>query len=149
MVEKWLRNYGRQQDWISHMLLWVESTFFWSYPYSPNPSLFIDLIFTNQPNFVIDSGVHPLFHPNCHHQVVFSKLNLKIKYPPLYERLVWDYKNTDWQSINKAIEMFNWEKLFRNKNIHEQPKLFNETIVNIVRNYIPNKFITCSDKDPP
>ena len=45
--------------------------------------------------------------------------------------------------------MFNWEKLFQNKNIHEQPKLFNETIVNIVRNYIPNKFITCSDKDPP
>ena len=73
----------------------------------------------------------------------------QIEYPQLYERLVWDYKNADSQSINKAIEMFNWEKLFQNKNIHDQLKLFNETIVNIVSNYIPNKFITCNDKDPP
>ena len=90
-----------------------------------------------------------MLHPNCHHQIVFSKLNLKIEYPPLYERLVWDYKNADSQSINKAIEMFNWEKLFQNKNIHDQLKLFNETIVNIVSNYIPNKFIISNDKDPP
>ena len=88
-------------------------------------------------------------HPNCHHQIVFSKVNLKIVYSPLYERLVWDYKNADSQSINKAIEMFNWEKLFQNKNIHDQLKLFNETIVNIVSNCIPDKFITCNDKDSP
>ena len=77
------------------------------------------------------------------------KTHLKIEYPPLYERLVWDYENADLQTINKAIEMFNWEKLFQNKNIHDQLKLFNETIVNIVSNYIPNKFIISNDKDPP
>ena len=88
-------------------------------------------------------------HPNCHHQIVFSKVNLKIVYSPLYERLVWDYKNVDSQSINKAVEMFNWEKLFQNKNIYDQLKLFNETIVNIVSNCIPDKFITCNDKDCP
>ena len=93
--------------------------------------------------------MHLLLHPNCHHQIVFSKLNLKIEYPPLYERLEWDYKNADSQSINKAIEMFNWEKLFQNKNIHDQLKLFNETIVSIVSNYIPNKFIICNGKDTP
>ena len=109
----------------------------------------IDLIFKNQPNFVIDSGVYPSLHPNSHHQIAFSKLSLKIEYPPLYERLLWDYKNADSQSITKAIEMFNWEKLFQNKNIHDQHKLFNETVVNIDSNYIPNKFITCNDKDPP
>ena len=114
-----------------------------------NSSSCINLIFTNQPNLVTDCGLHLSLHPNCHHQIVFSKLNLKIKYPPLYKRLVWDYKNADSQSINKAIEMFNWEKLFQNKNIHDQLKLFNETIVNIVSNYIPNKFIICNDKDPP
>ena len=63
--------------------------------------------------------MHPLLHPNCHHQIVFSKLNLKIEYPPLSEQLVWDYKNAYSQSINKAIEMFNREKLFQNKNIHD------------------------------
>ena len=52
----------------------------------------IDLIFINQNNFIMDSGVHASLNPNCHHQIVYAKLNLKIEYPPLYERLVWDYK---------------------------------------------------------
>ena len=42
-------------------------------------SLCIDLSFTNQPNLVIESGVHPSLHPNCHHQIVFEKRSLKIE----------------------------------------------------------------------
>ena len=57
--------------------------------------------------------MQPPLHPNCHHQNLFSKLNLEVEYPPLYERLVWDYKNADSQSLKKAIKMFNWEKLFK------------------------------------
>ena len=41
----------------------------------------INLIFANQPNLVTDSGIHPSLHQNCHHQVIFCKLNLKIEYP--------------------------------------------------------------------
>ena len=105
-----------------------------------NASSRIDLVFTNQPNFVIESAAHPLLHPNHHHQIVFSKPNLKIENPPLYERLLWDYKSADSQS---------WEKLFYNKNIQDQLQLFNEPIVNSVHNYIPNKcIITCNEKDP-
>ena len=37
----------------------------------------IDLIFTTQPNLVVESGVHPSLHPNCHHQIVFAKLIYK------------------------------------------------------------------------
>ena len=115
-----------------------------------NYSSCIELIFPNQPNFVIDSGAHPSLHPSCHHQIIFSKLNFKIEYPLLYERLVWDYKNADSQSINKAIKIFIWEELFQNKNIHDQLKLFKETIINIVSNYIPNECIICNDdKDAP
>ena len=45
--------------------------------------------------------------------------------------------------------MFNRERLSQNKSIHNQLKLFNETIVNIVSNYIANKCITCNNKDSP
>ena len=48
----------------------------------------IDLIFTSQPNMVLDSRVHSLLHPNSHHQIVFAKFNLKVYYPPPYERHV-------------------------------------------------------------
>ena len=115
----------------------------------PNSSSCIDLIFTNQPNLVTVSGVHPSLHPKCHHQIVFAKLNLKVDYPPLYERLIWDYKNADIPSINRAIDIFDWVNSFKGKNVHEQVHFFNKTILNIFHNYIPNKTILCNDKDPP
>ena len=37
----------------------------------------IDLIFTTQPNLVVESGVHSSLYPNCHHQIVFAKFNLQ------------------------------------------------------------------------
>ena len=58
----------------------------------------IDLIFTDQPNLVVNSGVHPSLHKNCYHQITFWKLNLKIE----YERLVWDHKKAYTNSIRKA-----------------------------------------------
>ena len=42
----------------------------------------IDLIFVNQPNLIIDSGIHLSHHLKYHHQVIFCKLNLKAEYPP-------------------------------------------------------------------
>ena len=48
----------------------------------------IDLIFISQPNLNTVSGVHPSLHPNCHHQVIYAKFNLKVHYPIPYEREV-------------------------------------------------------------
>ena len=57
------------------------------------------LIITDQPNLETDSGVHPSLHPNCHHQITFSRYNLTAEYPP-YERLVvWDYNRANTESI--------------------------------------------------
>ena len=36
-------------------------------PILKNSSSCIDLIFTDQPNLVTNSGTHPSLHPNCHH----------------------------------------------------------------------------------
>ena len=47
----------------------------------PNSSTCINLIFTNQNNFIMESGVHASLHPNCQHKVEYAKLNLKIEYP--------------------------------------------------------------------
>ena len=57
-----------------------------------NSSSCIDLIFTSQPNLVMEYGVHSSLHPNCHYQIVFAKINLKICYPPPYERKIWHYE---------------------------------------------------------
>ena len=47
-----------------------------------NSSSCRDLIFCNHPNLITDSGVHPKIHSKkCHHQTIYSKLNLKIERP--------------------------------------------------------------------
>ena len=54
----------------------------------------IDLIFTSQPNLVMESVIHSLLHSNYHHQRVFAKFNLSLFYPPPYEKTVWCYEST-------------------------------------------------------
>ena len=39
-------------------------------------------------------------------------------------------------------------KHFSHKHINAQVNVFNGTILNIFRNCVPNKFITCGDKEP-
>ena len=38
----------------------------------------IYLIFTSQPNLVMESGVHSSLYQNCHHQIIYAKINLKV-----------------------------------------------------------------------
>ena len=66
----------------------------------------IDLIFTSQPNLVMESGFLSSPHPNCHHQVVFAKFNLSILHPPPYERTVWFYEKANLELIGRAIDEF-------------------------------------------
>ena len=69
----------------------------------PNSSSCIDLIFTDQPNLVADSGVHPSLHPNCHGQITFSRYILNVEYTPPYERLVWkDNNKANTESIKQV-----------------------------------------------
>ena len=58
-------------------------------------------------------------------------------------------KKSNNDAIKRAIELVNWNSLFSRKNVHEQVVIFNQTLINIFSNYIPNKFITIDDKDPP
>ena len=99
----------------------------------------IDLIFTSQPNLIINSGVHSSLHRNCHHQIIHAKFNLKIFCPPPYERVVWHYQDANNDLIQQSISQFNWETAFSNKGVKKQISIFNETILNIMTNFIPHE----------
>ena len=64
----------------------------------------MDLIFDNQPNLLIDSGIH--------HQVIFCKLNLEIEYSPPYACEVWNYRKAQTDLVNNVIDNWvNWVNL--------------------------------------
>ena len=114
-----------------------------------NCSSCVYLIFTYQANLLIASGVDPSLHSNCHHQIIYSKFDSQIFYPPPYLREVWHYKDRKTELIRRPIAVFDWEKTFSNISVDEKAVIFNRTILNILNNYIPHETIVCNDRDPP
>ena len=117
-----------------------------------NSSSCIDLLFTSQPNLVMESGVHSSLHSNCHHQImqdIYARFNLKIYYPLPCEREIWHYKKANIGLIQQVIREFNWERAFNRKNINEKVSILNNTINNVLSSFIPHETITCDDKKPP
>ena len=94
----------------------------------------------------MESGVHSSLHQNCHHQIIYAKINLNVCYPPPCEQAIWHIQHVNVDKIQQAFEQFSWENLFRNLNIIEMDSLFNKTIKIILSNYIPHKTIICDDK---
>ena len=109
----------------------------------------IDLLFTNQPNMITKSGVLSSLHPNCHHQIIYAKINFKIIYPPPYERHIWHYTRANIHEMRHCLENINWERTFYNLNVDKQVQIFNDYFLYICYNYIPKETITINDKDPP
>ena len=62
----------------------------------------------------MESGVHL---SNCHDQITYAKFNLKIHYPPPYEREIWHYQKASTDQIRKAIEQFSRDMSLKNLDI--------------------------------
>ena len=114
-----------------------------------NSATCIDLIFCSQPNLVSESGVLSSLHSNCHHQIIYAKFNLKIHYPPPYEREIWHYNQGDFDLINQAIDTVNWDVALATDDVNDQVSVFNEIILNVMKNFIPHEKISCDERDPP
>ena len=110
----------------------------------------IDVIFTDQPNLFLESGVHPSLHENCHHQIVYGKLSVRVLSPPPYRRRIWFYDRANVTAIKKSIEMFPWKDTLSDIACpNQQVKCLNETLLNIFSNFIPNKIITVRPRQAP
>ena len=109
----------------------------------------IDLLFTSQPNMVMDSGVHASLNPHCHHQIIFAKFNLKVFYPPPHERTVWHFFQANSDLIKRVVDLFDWESALIDLDADVQVSVFNDTITNIMPNVVPNEITICDNRDPP
>ena len=98
-----------------------------------NSTSCIDLIFADQENLSINSGVHSSLHPTCHHQIVHPSFNLNVYYPQPYQHLVWDYKKANSITVRKGLDLVDRAIIFHGKDINEQGTLFNDTILNFFK----------------
>ena len=61
----------------------------------------------------------------------------------------WHYKDANTELIRRAINEFNWQRVFLNTNVNEKVDIFNSTILNIFSNFILHISVVCDGKDPP
>ena len=113
-----------------------------------NSSSCNELIFANQPDLVAHSDTNPSLHPNCHHQIIHCKINFQVQYPPPSQRHFWNYAKSNKNAILSALQNVDWHRLFANKTVHQHENLLNDVILNVFTNFVPNKVITCDDRDP-
>ena len=110
----------------------------------------IDLVLTDQPNLVTNSGVRSSLDPTVKHQIIFCKFNINIPHSPNYKRTVWHFDRAQSDLIKASINNFDWEnKLQRFTSPTDQVNFFNECLLNILSNFIPHEEKTISPRDPP
>ena len=66
----------------------------------------IDLIITDQPNILVDYGVHPSLYKTSHHEITYGKINLSVPPPPSYKRKIWDYNNANIAEIRHTLTKY-------------------------------------------
>ena len=57
-------------------------------------------------------------------------------------------KKANIENVKKAISNFDWNKAFENLSLDEKVDFLNKTLVNVFRNYIPNKKVKCDYWQP-
>ena len=68
----------------------------------------IDIVVTDQPNLILDSGTRASLDPYCHHQIIYCKINFRIPPPPPFERKIWHYNRANSVAIKGSMMNFPW-----------------------------------------
>ena len=104
-----------------------------------NPSC-IDLLVTDQPNLVLESGTSTSLDPYCHHQITYCRSNFKIPPPLPLKGKIWLYDRANVNLIRSCISNFPWERhLSSNLDTNWQVQPFTETILNIMSTFVPTR----------
>ena len=110
----------------------------------------IDIILTDQPNLIMNSGVRPSLDPTVKHQITYCKINFKIPPPPKYRRHIWHYSRAQIEHIKRSISEFPWHQhLSKYTNPNHQVAFLNKTILNVISNFVPNETKIFRPSDPP
>ena len=68
---------------------------------------------------------------------------------PSYMRKVWHYSRANTQLIRRTVSEFPWHEYLNNHDPNWQVEFFNNTILNVMSNFIANDYIKIRPKDPP
>ena len=117
--------------------------------FEPRGKSCVALIIADQPNLLVDYGIHSSLDNNCHHRIIHGKNNISVSSPPHYKRQIWDYAKADKDEICQFLTNIDWISKFKDLSTDEMVQQFTSTVMGMMSRFIPNKMIICNHKDPP
>ena len=107
----------------------------------------IGLICTDQPFLFTETGVLSSLDHHSEHNILHGTINISVPRPPPCKRNIWDDKSAKTDQIRADPRQVNWHELFFILNGSEKCLLFTDVFLDIMRNDILSKIITCNYKD--
>ena len=113
-----------------------------------NYASLLDLIITDSPGFVMNSGVgSPIGDPS--HCYVYCKIEYQYIKDVKYNREIWKYNNANFTELVKVLKDCPWQVMEVFDDIDDSAEYFVELYISTCKQYIPNKTITIHPRDKP
>ena len=113
-----------------------------------NTSSILEQCLTNFPNLISHSEIFPPIGTSDH-CVLSITLNIKFQHPIAYVRLMWDFKNGNYDSYRKELRDTNWDTCLNLDDFDSIVNAWSDTILAIAKKHIPYKLVTIRPKDKP
>ena len=120
--------------------------------YTPHSSNILDLIFTDTPGRIMESGVLPPLNRvgKYTHCPITCTLNLQCARDRAYSRRIWKYDLGDFIHLNQAFTQMNWVNIVRSSSsVSEATDIITDVIQKSSSTYIPNKCVIIRPRDKP
>ena len=114
---------------------------------SDNRSI-LDQFMTNIPMFVRNLRVEAPVSTNDHCTIGMD-LHFKLQPCKAYERLMWDFKNADFDNFRNQISNIDFNAIVDIEDVNEAAIQFTEEILRVSKACIPNKVVTVRPDDKP
>ncbi len=114
---------------------------------TPNSASLLDLIFTDCPGYIVDSGVSPPVSDLDHHGV-YCSLKLNWRRNPPVERKIYNYSATDFHNLRYALSYAPWHAVDDTiADCDKHADYFTSLYISIIDNIVPNRTIKIKPKD--
>ena len=109
----------------------------------------LDLLITNNPRLVLNSGVLDPIH-DLDHCPIYGKLNFTIKYNKSFKREIWNYAAGNYIEPNNHLFQIPWGIVIgESDNVNDAADMTTDLIKQCCNTSIPHKTIKICPKDKP